>query len=306
MTRHLLSMADLSSEELIRVLELCEEPAPSPVLAGLGVALLFEHPSARTRSATELAVAQLGGHPVSIRADEVGIDRRESAEDLARTLGCYHSLIAARVERHTTLERMANALNEAQVAVPLVNLLSDQEHPTQAIADLLTIRQRLGSLTGRVLAYVGDANNVCRSLVAAGARAGMTIHVASPEGYSLGSRDVEWARGLGGDLQLFSRPEQAVRDADAIYTDVWLSMGQGETEARRRAFAGFGLDAKLLGKAPARVLVMHCLPAHRGEEITASVFDSSNSVIWQQATNRLHAARGIIRFLHEKAIEGAS
>jgi ornithine carbamoyltransferase len=300
-------MADLSSEELDSVLELAGDTAPPHVLAGLGVALVFEHPSARTRNACELAVAQLGGHPVSIRGEEVGIDKRETAEDVARTLGCYHSMIAARVERHATLERMAGALDAAGAAVPVINLLSDREHPTQAVADLLTLRQHLGSLAGRVLTYVGDANNVCRSLVAGCARAGMHLNVASPEGYGLSAADLKWAEQLGGSVRSYSQPEEAVAAADAVYTDVWVSMGQDdEAWARRRAFAGFGLDEVLMGHARHGVLVMHCLPAHRGEEISAGVLEGKNSVVWQQAANRMHAARGIMRFLRECVLEGQS
>ncbi|MGO9198888.1 MAG: ornithine carbamoyltransferase [Acidimicrobiales bacterium] len=307
MTRHLLSLADLSTEELALVIELSEDPAPAHVLAGLGVALVFEHPSARTRNAFELAVFQLGGHPVSIRGEEVGIDKRETAEDVARTLACYHSMVAARVERHGTLERMAAALDEAGEHVPVVNLLSDREHPTQVVADLLTMRQRLGSLEGRILTYVGDVNNVCRSLIAGCARSGMTLNVASPAGFGLTAADLRWAEELGGNVRSYSEPEEAVAEADAVYTDVWVSMGQDdEAWARRHAFAGFGLDEVLMQHARDDVLVMHCLPAHRGEEISSGVMEGTNSVVWQQAANRMHAARGILRFLREIVLEGAS
>jgi ornithine carbamoyltransferase len=306
-TRHLLSLADLSTEELALVIELSEDPAPAHVLAGLGVALVFEHPSARTRNAFELAVFQLGGHPVSIRGEEVGIDKRETAEDVARTLACYHSMVAARVERHGTLERMAAALDEAGEHVPVVNLLSDREHPTQVVADLLTMRQRLGSLEGRILTYVGDVNNVCRSLIAGCARSGMTLNVASPAGFGLTAADLRWAEELGGNVRSYSEPEEAVAEADAVYTDVWVSMGQDdEAWARRHAFAGFGLDEVLMQHARDDVLVMHCLPAHRGEEISSGVMEGTNSVVWQQAANRMHAARGILRFLREIVLEGAS
>ena len=302
MTRHLLSLADLEPDELGAILDLAAEADPPPVLAGLGVALLFEHPSARTRNATELAVVQLGGHPVSLRGEEVGLDRRETAEDVARTLGCYHCAIAARVANHTTLERMAAALDAAGVAVPVVNLLSDREHPTQAIADLLTLRQELGSLAGRTLCYVGDANNVCRSLVAAAALTGMRLHVASPAGFGLAPDDLAWAEKLGGLPRLFDRPEEAVAGADAIYTDVWVSMGQDdESAARRRAFEGFSVDEALLSHAPEGVRVLHCLPAHRGEEISAGVLEGPNSVVWRQAANRMHAARAVLWFLHQAA-----
>lgn len=298
MTRHLLSMADLSAQEIATVLDLAEEPHPEPVLAGRGVALLFEHPSARTRNAAELAVVGLGGHPVALRGEEVGIDRRETAEDLARTLGCYHALIAARVASHATLVRMADALDAAGVEVPVLNLLSEKEHPTQAVADLLTLRQLLGGLDGRVLAYVGDANNVCRSLIAGAARTGLTLHLACPDGYGLSDGELRWAAELGGNLQRWSKPEEAVAAADAVYTDVWTSMGrETEREARLSAFAGYAVDETLLAAAKAQVLVMHCLPAHRGEEISTGALEAPGSVVWRQAANRLHAIRGILLFL---------
>lgn len=301
MTRHLLSLADLSPDELARVLELAREGGPCEVLAGRGVALVFEHPSARTRNAFEMAAFQLGGHPVTIRADEVGIDKRESAEDVARTLACYHCVLAARVERHSTLERMAAALDEAGATVPVLNLLSDREHPTQAVADLLTIAHHRGELAGTAIAYIGDANNVCRSLLAAAGLADLSLRVASPTGYGLSEEDLAWGQSLGADVKVFERPEEAVAGAHAVYTDVWISMGEEEREVvKRQAFGGFAVDEALLGHAEPDVLVMHCLPAHRGEEISAGVLASANSVVWEQAANRLQAARGILSFLAEE------
>lgn len=302
MTRHLLSMADLSPAELVRVLDLSEPPAPPPVLTGRGVALVFERPSARTRNAAEMAVVQLGGHPVYIQDAEVGIDRRETAEDVARTLACYHAAIGARVGRHSVLERMVAALDARDAGVPVVNLLSDREHPTQALADLLTVRQRLGSLEGKVLAFVGDANNVCRSLAGGAALAGMQLRVASPPGYAFRPADCEWAARLGSRPQLFERPQEAVEGADAVYTDVWVSMGQDEEAwARRRAFAGYTVDEQLMAGAAPHALVLHCLPAHRGEEISAGALDGPQAAVWQQAENRMHALRGLLAFLFESA-----
>jgi ornithine carbamoyltransferase len=319
-TRHFLTVSDLEPDELATVLDLAEAPlvpvTPATngahsatglhgVLAGRGVALVFEHPSARTRNACELAVVQLGGHPVAIRGDEVGIDTRESAEDVARTLGCYHALIAARVERHATLDRMASALEAEGVAVPVVNLLSDREHPTQAIADVLTIRQHFGDLTGRTLAYVGDGNNVCRSLVGAAVAMGLAVRVASPPGYGLTDSFSPLALRSGANVEIGSSPEDAVAGADVVYTDVWVSMGQvEEVWVRRRAFSGYTVDETLMAKAAPHAIVLHCLPAHRGEEISAGVLSGDRSLVWQQAANRMHATRGLFAFLLEKTLAG--
>jgi ornithine carbamoyltransferase len=298
MTRHLLSIGDLSPAELATVLDLSESAALPSVLAGKGVALVFERPSARTRNAAEMAVVQLSGHPVYIQDAEVGLDRRETAEDVARTLGCYHAAIGARVGRHALLERMAGALDAAGTGVPVVNLLSEREHPTQALADVLTIRQCLGELAGKVVAFVGDANNVCRSLAGAAALSGMELRVASPEGYSLRDSDIAWAERLGARPRVCADPKEAVEGADAIYTDVWVSMGQDEEAwARRRAFAAYCVDEQLLAGAASQAIVLHCLPAHRGEEISAGVLDGPRAVVWRQAENRMHSLRGLLAFL---------
>ena len=206
--RHLLEVDDLSADELHDVLERAVHPSPQPVLAGLGMALLFAKPSARTRNSTEMAVVQLGGHPLSIRADEVSIDQRESAEDVARTLGCYHAAIGARVFEHEVLERMA-----AVSPVPIVNLLSDDAHPLQAVADLLTVQAATGGLEGRTIAYVGDGNNVLRSLALAGALVGADVRMACPPGYRLDEADLDRIRAAGGDSTVHDRPVDAVRGA---------------------------------------------------------------------------------------------
>ncbi|HUZ21662.1 MAG TPA: ornithine carbamoyltransferase [Acidimicrobiales bacterium] len=298
MNRHVLRLSDLDAFEVTAVLDLAESSDLEPVLAGAGAALVFEHPSARTRNAAEMAVVQLGGHPVTIRGEEVGFDRRESVEDVARTLACFHSLIAARVASHRTLERMAAALDAAGSAVLVVNLLSDYEHPTQALADLLTIRQCFGALAGRRLAYIGDANNVCRSLLDACALTGVNVRVASPEGYELGEEDLARARELGGTVERVARPEEAAEGADVLYTDVWVSMGEeAEAEERRRAFRGFMIDEALLARAGPDAVVLHCLPAHRGEEIADGVLEGPASRVWQQAENRMHAMRGLFALL---------
>ncbi|MGI8684245.1 MAG: ornithine carbamoyltransferase [Acidimicrobiales bacterium] len=293
MTRHFLEVDDLAPAELSTVLDLAEQADPPPVLAGKGVALLFEKPSLRTRNATEMAVVQLGGHPVCLRAEEVDVDVREPAADAARVLSRYHAVIGARVFAHAKLERLAEA-----ATVPVVNLLSDDSHPCQALADLLTLRQVWGTLAGRTVAYVGDGNNVCRSLVLAAALAGMRAHVATPAGFSLDAGSVDRARALGGEVTVVTRPEEAAEGADALYTDVWASMGQEDDAGRRRhAFEGFTIDERLMARAHPGAIFLHCLPAHRGEEVSAGVLDSPASVVWQQAENRMHAMRGLLLFL---------
>ena len=302
MSRHLLEIDDLAPGELATVLDLARQEAPGQVLAGRGAALIFEKPSNRTRNATEMAVVQLGGHPISIHDEEVGLGRRESAEDVARTLACYHAVIGARVRDHVNLERMAAALDASGTSVPLINLLSDQAHPCQAVADLLTMDEVLGGLRGRTLAWVGDANNVCRSLLLAGALTGMRMRVASPPGYGLDPVDVERVAGLDGDLEVVDRPELAVDGADAVHTDTWVSMGQeAEASARRRAFEGFTVDEGLISNAAPAAVVLHCLPAHRGEEITDEVLDGPKSIAFDQAENRLHAQKAVLeRLLRRK------
>jgi ornithine carbamoyltransferase len=303
MTRHLLEIDDLASDELGAVLNLARRQPPPQVLAGRGAALVFEKPSNRTRNSTEMAVVQLGGHPISIRDEEVGLGTRESAEDIVRTLACYHAVIGARVRDHANLERMAAALDASGTAVPLINLLSDRAHPCQAVADLLTMDDALGGLRGRTLAWIGDANNVCRSLLLGGALTGMRMRVSSPRGYGLHQVDVDRIAALDGELDLVDRPELAVEGADAVHTDTWVSMGQEtESAARRRAFEGFTVDDALMARAAAGSVVLHCLPAHRGEEIASSVLDGPQSVVWRQAENRLHAARGLLLWLLEAGV----
>ncbi len=325
MTRHFLDVDDLSCEELDAVLSLASTPAEQlpKVLAGRGAALVFEKPSARTRSSTELAVVALGGHPVYVQSSEVGIDERETAEDVARTLACYHAVVCARVLDHGVLVRMAAALDAAPatgagedtaggdeaapagtldavppVAVPVVNLLSDLAHPCQALADLLTLRQVFGDVEGRTVAYIGDANNVWRSLALAAAMTGIRLRTASPDGYGPDADDLARVARLGGDVEVTPDPVEAATGADALYTDVWTSMGQEEeAELRRQAFAGFTIDDELLARAAPDAVVLHCLPAHRGEEISAAVLEGPRSVVWRQAANRLHAMRGLLAWV---------
>jgi ornithine carbamoyltransferase len=291
--RHFLEIDDLAPAELERVLELSAIDDPPQVLAGQGAALVFEKPSARTRNSMEMATVQLGGHPVYIRPEEVGIDTRESAEDVVRTLACYHSVVAARVFEHGKLERMA-AVN----AAPVINLLSDEAHPMQALADLLTARQLFGSGNDIRVAYVGDANNVWRSLAIGCAMLGIESTVAAPLQYAPSDVDLDRVRAAGGDPLVTDRPAEAVDGADIVYTDVWTSMGQeAESEQRLKDFEGFGVTDELLADLSDRGVFLHCLPAHRGEEVTHEVMEGDRSRVWQQAENRMHAARGLMAFL---------
>ena len=301
-TPRFLEVDDLDPARLDRILERARawkrdpESVPRP-LAGKGAALVFEKPSARTRSSTEMAVFTLGGHPIYIRGEEVGIGSRESLDDVARTLAGYCAVLAARVFDHATLEGLAGAS-----AVPVVNLLSDRAHPTQALADLLTVLEVFGDLEGRRLAYVGDGNNVAASLAFGAALSGLELVVSSPSGYELDDDVVDRARNLGGVIELVAEPQDAVRAADAVYTDVWTSMGQeDETAARRAAFEGYQVDAALLQLAGPEARFLHCLPAHRGEEVAADVIDGPQSVVWQQAENRMHATRALFATLLEEA-----
>ena len=297
--RHLLEVDDLSTTELVDILDLSRAATVPRSLDGLGMALLFEKPSARTRNSMEMAVVQLGGQPLTIRPDEVGLDTRESVEDVTRTLCCYHAAIGARVFEHSKLERMT-----AVSSVPVVNMLSDEAHPLQALADLLTMVDEFGgvsALAGRTIAYVGDGNNVARSLAIGAGMLGMNVHVATPVGYELSSSDVARIVATGTDLHTSNDPFAAVAGASVVYTDVWASMGQeAEADQRRTAFAGFTVDNAMMANAASDAIFMHCLPAHRGEEVSSEVLEGSQSRVWPQAENRMHAARGALVWLMEQ------
>ncbi len=281
----LLSIADLDAAAFAEILALSERTDLGRPLAGKGVALVFEKPSARTRSSTEMAAVQLGAHPVYIQKEEVGLGTRESAADVARTLACYHSIVAARVIDHRDLVAMAEA-----VATPVLNLLSDTDHPLQALADLLTVKQLLGRIEGARIAYVGDAdNNVARSLAQACVLAGAELTLASPERYAL--KDAPYG------TRHVTDPAEAVDGAQIVYTDVWVSMGQDEeAEIRSKAFADYRVDEALMAKSD-DAWFLHCLPARRGEEVTHEVMESARSAIWRQAENRMHTARGALAWL---------
>ena len=295
MNRHVLSMTDLSSDDITNVLNAAEKPDLDKLMTGRGCALIFEHPSLRTRNAAEMAVFSLGGHPLTIKGEEIGIDARESAEDIAMTLSSYHAMIGARVARHSTLSRMAGAIDRSGRDVAVVNLLSDLEHPSQTLADLLTMRQHFGVLKGLTVSFIGDANNVARSLALGCSLMGASFRLGSPAGVDFTEDDYAKFKSLGGEVAVYHDPITAAAGSDVLYSDVWISMGaEGETKATREAFAAFTIDDALLGKASARAIVMHCLPAHRGEEVSASVIDGPRSLIWPQATNRMHSLRGLM------------
>lgn len=296
-TRHLLDVTDLSADEVRQILALAEQPIGSlgAPLAGLGAALIFEKPSNRTRQSMEIAVAQLGGHPVYTRAEEVGFDTREPVEDVAKILAGYHSVIAARVFQHALVERIA----AAAPGTPVVNLLSDHSHPLQAFADALTMRQMLGELGGKTVAYVGDYNNVSRSLAEIAALLGMHVRLGCPSGFDADEAELERIALLGAaSVAQYRRPAEAVRGAHAVHTDTWVSMGQeADKAARQRAFEGFTVDAAMMAEADPQAVFMHCLPAYRGFEVAADVIDGPQSIVYQQGHNRLHAARAVLAYL---------
>ena len=298
--RHLLSSHDLGGEVQERVLAgaaiLREQRRLGRVprhLAGRQIAMLFEKPSLRTRVTFDVGISALGGHAVYLSPDEVGIGHRETATDVGRNLSRWVDAIVFRTFGHDTLVELASA-----ASVPVINALSDHEHPCQALADLMTLRQHLGELRGRSVAFVGDGNNVCHSLLLAGSLAGIHLRVATPRGYepdpAVVRTAIAAARRSGGSVRLETDPAIAVSDVDAVYTDAWTSMGaEAEADLRRLRFAGYRVDAALLAGAPG-ALVMHCLPAHRGEEISDEAIDGPSSVVLDQAENRLYVQQALL------------
>ncbi len=303
--RSFLSLADWSKAELESCLALAARLKAARAegrrrietpLAGRHVALLFDKPSLRTRVTFEVAVRELGGDPILVPAD-VALGGREPSTDVARNLERWVDAVVIRTFAQTILEEIAAAAPRLHV----VNALTDEEHPCQAVADLLTLQERLGPLAGRTIAYVGDGNNVATSLAQAAVLIGMHVRVASPEGYALPERVQHQVASLaqqGATLRLFTSPADAVKGAAAVYTDVWTSMGQEqESRARERVFAPYQVNEALMARAEPGALFMHCLPAHRGEEVTSAVLDSAASVVFDQAENRLHAQKAILTML---------
>jgi ornithine carbamoyltransferase len=302
MTRHFLADDDLSPAELEEVLDLADifkkdRYAGPKVFEGRAIAVIFEKPSTRTRLSFEIGIAELGAHPVIIDSRSSQLGRGETIEDTARVLSRYAAMIVIRTFGQDIIERLAGASD-----VPVVNALTDYAHPCQALADLQTIREHKGGLSGLTLTYLGDGNNVAHSLLLAGTAAGMRVRVATPPGYEPIEQVVRRANAIGektgGAAVVMTEPIEAATGADILYTDVWASMGQeAEHDSRNRLFQGYQLDERSIEVAADGVLVMHCLPAHRGEEISAGAIDGSNSVVWDQAENRLHAQKALMAFL---------
>jgi ornithine carbamoyltransferase len=301
-----LSILDFDATDLERCLQLAgrlkaERPlgrqAPvADALDGRHIALLFEKPSLRTRSTFEIAVREVGGHVMALQSD-VALGGREPVEDVARNLERWVDGVVIRTFSQTTLERFAKAAPRLHV----INALTDEQHPCQAIADFLTLQERWGSLRGRTIAFVGDGNNVATSVAHAGAMLGVNVHVASPDGYQLPHTVVQQATGVarhGARLRLFTDAADAVAGADAVYTDTWTSMGQeAEADIRRATFARYQVNDALMALASPDAAFMHCLPAHRGEEVTAEVFESPAAVVFDQAENRLHCQKALLLML---------
>jgi ornithine carbamoyltransferase len=306
LARNFLSVLDFDPQDLERCLQLAAQmksdrslgrSAPTAnALDGRHVALLFDKPSLRTRTTFEIAIRELGGHVVSLQPD-VALGRREPVADVARNLERWVDAVVIRTFSQQVLQEFAQSAKRLHV----VNALTDEEHPCQAIADFLTLQERLGPLRGRTIAYVGDGNNVAASLAHAAARLGVHLHVASPDGYQLPHTVVQQATHaarFGARLRLFTEAADAVVGADAVYTDTWTSMGQeAEADVRRRIFASYQVNEDLMSIARPDALFMHCLPAHRGEEVTDDVFESPASLVFDQAENRLHGQKALLLML---------
>jgi ornithine carbamoyltransferase len=301
--RSILSVSDLSARELASMLDRMKSLKPAikrrealSELSGVAVGLFFEKPSTRTRTSFEMATVRLGGHPIYLGADELQTSRGEPIKDTARILGDYLDVIVGRVYSHDTLRGLAEFSG-----VPVVNGLSDLEHPTQIISDLFTISETKGKLRGLTLAFIGDGDNVCNSLLLGASLVGMNVVAACPSGYAPNPevlrRAEENAKRAGSLVRVVDDPKEAAVDSDVLYTDVWVSMGEEKERSRRiRAFRGFQINSEVLKLASRDAIVMHCLPAHRGMEITDDVLEGKQSVVWRQAENKLYGAAAVLEF----------
>ena len=302
MVRHFLADDDLTPAEQGEVLALAADlkdkgRSGDRPLAGLSVAVVFEKPSTRTRLSFEVGIAQLGAHPLVLDARSTQLGRGETIEDTARVLSRYVDAVVIRTFGQDRIEALAGASS-----VPVVNALTDSFHPCQVLADLQTVRERLGTTQGKVLTYLGDgANNMANSLLVGGAMAGMSVRIAAPAGYQPDEAVVERARAYGTEVLVTDDPQQAAAGADVLYTDVWVSMGQADEHQRVADLTPYSVDEKALAAAGPDALVLHCLPAHRGEEIAAAVIDGPQSAVWDEAENRLHAQKALLVWLLEQS-----
>ncbi|MEA3253980.1 MAG: ornithine carbamoyltransferase [Chloroflexota bacterium] len=297
MKKDFLSISDLSCQEIDQLIQqalIMKQGDMRCLIPWKAVALLFEKPSLRTKVSFDLAVSQLGGHAIYLSPQEVGLGKRESVPDVARVLSRYVDCIVARTFSQETLRTLAE-----YSSVPVINALSDLEHPCQALSDFMTIYEKKSQLCGLTLAFVGDGNNVANSLLLAASQVGMNFRIATPPGYEIReeilSQGREFAGHSGSQIQVTNEPQEAVRGADVVYTDAWASMGEeAEREERLRAFAYYQVDEELLSMAKKDALFMHCLPAHRNEEVSAWLLDSPQSVVFDQAENRLHLQKALL------------
>jgi len=295
---NLISVADLSKDDIIRLLDSADafkdrRGHHGRPLQGKSLAMIFEKPSTRTRVSLEVACSELGGHPLYLSASELQLGRGETVADTARVLSRYVHGITARVFSHNTVIQLAK-----HASVPVVNALSDWEHPLQILADLQTMRQHFGRLEGLRVGWIGDGNNVCNSLILASAILGMEVCVASPAGYEPKTRIMKEAERLGGRISVFSEPEDAARGADVLVTDTWVSMGDEAEEAERlRVFGKYQVNSELMRLASEDAIALHCLPAHRGQEITDEVMDGEQSAVFDEAENRMHTSKAVMAWL---------
>ncbi|MDD4254074.1 MAG: ornithine carbamoyltransferase [Methanofollis sp.] len=297
MKKDFLTLLDADATEIEEILDEAErlkalraEGTPHTLLAGKSLAMIFEKASTRTRVSFEAGMHDLGGHALFLNPHDLQLGRGEMLRDTARVLSRYVSAIMIRAYKHSTLEEFAK-----YSSVPVINGLSDIAHPCQVLADLLTLRERFSSLDGLRLAWIGDGNNVCNSMLLAAAYTGMELRIACPSGYNPDAGILEEARVRGAKVAFFSTPEEAAEDAHALYTDVWVSMGnEAEREERLRAFQGYTITSGVVARAEPDAVVMHCLPAHRGEEIAEDVLEGPQSIVWDQAENRLHAQKALL------------
>ncbi len=301
MKKDLISIKDLTAKEIQQIFTLTNSLKKnkakfSKVLSGKTLALVFQKPSNRTRVSFEVGMYQLGGNSIYLSPGEISLGVRESIHDVAKTLSRYVDAIVLRTFAHNNVIEMAKF-----ASIPVINGLSDFSHPCQALADIYTVKEKLKTVKGKTLVYIGDGNNVCNSLLYICAKCGMNMHVASPKGFEPDSKVVAQSKNIVGKasvIKIFNDPQAAASGSDVIYTDVWASMGQEkEAESRKKIFKDFQVNKSLLKLAKKNALIMHCLPAHRGEEITAEVIDSKNSVVFDQAENRLHVQKAILIYL---------